>query len=99
MPGGDGEDLLEMHDRIAAVLTPYQPALGAATAQQGAEVVSINQNAALHRQIDHLIRSGDGIEDLGELRVVVHLRADVVQRIQQWRRSGVRHDRQTRKGH
>ena len=78
-----------MNDRVAAIFPPHQPLLRAATAQQGSEIISFNQDPALHGQRNHLIRSGCCIEILGETGITVHLGAEMIQGIQERLRGGV----------
>ncbi len=72
-----------MSDEILIPIAAYLPELSAATGQEGAEVVGINEDACLHRQIHHLLW-GVGVKELTlNIRVTIHLKAEVIQSVQQ----------------
>ena len=71
-----------MNDGIGAVFTTNKPLLCAATSQQGTEVVSVDQDAAVLCQNDHLLWSGGGIELTPQLWIAIHPIQEVIQRIQ-----------------
>ena len=67
---------------IVAVLATNLPKLCAATSQQSTEVISINQNPAVLRQINHLFWGGGGIELTPQLWVTIQPIQEVIQGIQ-----------------
>ena len=78
-----------MNDRVGAVLATHLPELGAATGQEGTEVVSINENTCLNCQSDHRLWRVGVKELVLNLRVTVYLMAEVIQSIQKRLRVGV----------
>jgi hypothetical protein len=72
-----------MGDWVGLVATTHEPPLGAAAPQQSTEVISINEDPALNRQIHHLLRGVGGIELLLNFGVALYLMAEVIQSIQQ----------------
>lgn len=72
-----------MGDRVAAIATAYNPELRATAPQQGTEVVGINQNPAVHRQVNHLLWGGGGIELTPQLGIAIQEIQEVIQGIQQ----------------
>ena len=78
-----------MNDWIVIVLTTNQPSFCAPAPQQGTEVLGINQDARLQRQIHHLFWSFSVIKLLLNLRITIDLMAEVIQSIQKWLRDDV----------
>jgi hypothetical protein len=77
---------LKVNDWIGSVISTNQPTLSTAAPQQGTEIVSANQDAAVFCQGDHLLWGRGGIEDPLKLKVAIHQVAKVIQGIQQqWR--------------
>ena len=74
-----------MGDGIGAHLATNNPKLSAAASQQGTEVIGVNQNPAVLRQINHLLWSSGGIELTPQLWVTIHPIEEVIQSIQEWR--------------
>ena len=82
-PISDVENVLKVGNGVVLVVTTYEPVLGAAAPQQGTEVVGINKNACLYRQVHHLLWGVGTVELPLHISVTVHLMAEVIQRIQQ----------------
>lgn len=78
-----------MSDGILRPIAAYLPELGAATGQEGTEVVSIDENACLNCQSDHRLWRVGVKELVLNLRVTVYLMAEVIQSIQKRLRVGV----------
>ena len=72
-----------MRNRIGVGVAAHQPAFGAATGEQGAEVVDADEDARLHRQVHHLLRGVGTVELTLHIRVTIDLMAEVIQGIQQ----------------
>jgi len=71
-----------MGDGIVAVLATNHPKLSAATSQQGTKVISVNQDAAVVCQVNHLLWSGGGIKLTPQLWFLIHPIEEVIQGIQ-----------------
>jgi hypothetical protein len=71
-----------MGDGIGTLLAANNPKLSASTSQEGTEVISINQDAAVLCQDDHLLWSGSGIELTPQLWVTIHPIEEVIQGVQ-----------------
>lgn len=80
--------LLQVNDRIVAVVSTHNPALRASTSKESTEVLCINQDPRLQRQIHHLFWSFSVIKLLLNLRITINLIAEVIQGIQKWLRDG-----------
>ncbi len=72
-----------MGNGVVLVVTPHEPMLCAPAPQQSAEVVGINKNACLYRQVHHLLWGVGTVELPLHISVTVHLMAEVIQRIQE----------------
>jgi hypothetical protein len=72
-----------MSDGVGLVTTTHEPPLGAAASQQRTKVISINEDPAPHRQIDHLLWCVGGVELLLNFGVALYLMAEVIQSVQQ----------------
>ena len=83
------KDPLQVGDRVGSIASPHQPKLGAATAEQGAEVIRFDQDAAANRQANHFGWGGGCIELPGEIGISIHLMAEVIEGIQQGLRGGI----------
>ena len=71
-----------MSDGVGLVATTNEPAFCAAASQQSTEVIGINEDPALNRQIHHLLRGVGTVELTLHIRVTVYLMAEVIQSIQ-----------------
>ncbi len=71
-----------MGDGIGLVTTTHVPTLRSAASQQGPEVLSIDQDAQIQRQMHDLLRSVGEIKVTLHLWVVLHLQAEVIHGIQ-----------------
>ena len=72
-----------MGDGVVLIVTTHEPVLGAATPQQGTEVVGINEDPALYRQIHHLLWGVGTVELPLHISVTIDLMAEVIQSIQE----------------
>ena len=72
-----------MSDGVGLVATTHEPAFCAAAPQQRTKVISINEDPAPHRQIDHLLWCVGGVELLLNFGVALYLMAEVIQSVQQ----------------
>jgi hypothetical protein len=70
-----------MGDWVGLVATTHEPAFCATASQQSTEVISINEDPALNRQINHLLRGVGGIELLLNFGVALYLMAEVIQSV------------------
>jgi hypothetical protein len=75
------KDPLEMGDGITLIVTLHNPGFSLAAGEKGSEVVGINEDACLNSQIDHLFWGIGSIELSLHDRVVIHLKAEVIQSI------------------
>ena len=82
----NAKDLLEVGNGVALIIATHDPALRAAASQQGTEVLSINQDAAIDCQSNQRLRGIGGIEVVLNIRIAIHLVTQVIKRIQQWLR-------------
>ena len=71
-----------MNNGIGTIIPPHLPMLRAATSEEGTEIVSVNQNAAVLCKNDHLLGGGCGIELTPQLWVTIHPIQEVIQSIQ-----------------
>ena len=72
-----------MSDRVRLVATPNEPAFGAAASEQSTKILCLNQDAITHRQFHHLLWGIGGIELTLNIRVTIHLMAEMIQGVQQ----------------
>jgi hypothetical protein len=71
-----------MGNGVAALVATHNPKLSAAASQQGTEVVSVNQDAAVLCQHDHLLWSRGGVELTPQLWIPIQPIQEVIQGIQ-----------------
>ena len=72
-----------MGNGVILIVTTHEPVLRAAAPQQSTEVVGINEDPALYRQIHHLLWGVGTVELPLHISVPIDLVAKVIQSVQQ----------------
>ena len=70
------------------VVATHKPMLCAPASEQGTEILGIDQDSPLHSKGHHLLGCVGNVEVVLNLRVAVHLVAQVIKGIQEWLRIG-----------